>query len=511
MAFASAASPTPSPTPGPTPDFVARAARPAAAIPVSLGELLALALYDRVAVTIGVVVPLGLAVAAYLLSATQYDSTARLLMLPSSDYAAVSPLGNDPSVTGLDTAQIVSTEVELITNRSLLLALIDRLGMPAIYPDLGAGDIDLAVLRLQRDLVAEPVFAASVVRLRFRHRDPQRSVAVLEALLKLYLEQRARVLREDASGPVAQQENGLEARLREADAALYRFGVEHGIADLAEQRSRLLRLQSDLQDDLREQGAIAAAREAELVSLRAQRLTTPPVVAVAVSSGQIHDVENAKSALLTLQLRRRDLVNRLPAGDPLIADNDRLIGTVTRFIAAEPPRPQDTQRDGRNPLLGDIDRRIAEGAAELAGAQARVATASAQLAGLGGQLGTLAGLAPDYERLVGLQKATAESFTAFVPRAEEVRIADLVARARPSSVRLIDSPSPPAPVLGGWRLFALLGLTGSVVAGLAATFLRSSLRQTYVLPVEAQRDLGWPLLLTVNQVEPFAAAGRAGG
>ena len=444
-------------------------------------------------------IPLAVALTFAVVTRPQFESAARFLVLPSRDYSTRSMLGAALSTIALDSSQIVSAEVELMGNRSLLLAVLESEGVAAIYPDLGPADRDAAILRLQHDLLIEPVFAASVIRLRFRNPDPARAAETLGNLIRTYFERRPAILRDDASSAVAKQGDDMAARLEDAENRLQTFATTNGIADLADQQERLLRREADLQDNEHEARAIATARSAELAAVMAQLAATPRDVRAASSDSRSRDLESAKSSLLTLELRRRDLVSRTADSSRDVANVDLQIATIRSFIAAEPPRQQSAVREARNPAIGELERRNASLAADLAGNQARIATVTQQLATIGAQRAELNAISAEYERLAGVERNVMETYRQYVPRAEEARIDEMLARGRPPNVRVIENPTPPEVVRGVRTMIIVAGILGSVIAALAVTFIRSSLRQTFVVPAEAERSLPWPLLMTVDQ------------
>jgi len=465
---------------------------------LTVRDLVTLALHDRISIAVGVAIPLILGLLAGLTSPSWYESSASLLVLRGSEYFAKSPVNAAPNGPGLDPDQVVSAEAELIDNRNLLLQVIDQLGPDKIYPSLSAGDQDKALERLRSDLKVEPVFAAGALHLSLRSRDPRTAAATLQKIIDTYLESRIGTVGNKMIVPMTEQADKMALKLREAENAFHQFRTDNGISDLAGQRDHLLRLRSDLLVGQREAEAGVLSSRAELDTANAQLKTIPSTLRAMDTNGRQRELENAKASLLTLELRRKDLVSRMSESNQEVANLDLQISTVQSFIASEPALIHDSTHDTHNPAYDEAQRHVAALAANISGLQARAGVASKDVAAVTERLSNLDSLTPTFDRLTEAEHTAEESLLAYLPKVDELKIDDELSQRQSSNVRIIENATMPTRRHGNGGLYLVLGLFGSLVGGLAATFGRTSMRQVSILPSEMARWIDLPPLLVVD-------------
>lgn len=471
---------------------------------LTLRELVTLVLYDRQYIVAGFAIPLFVGLFAALTASGWYESTARLLVLPGPTYLAKSPLTADPNGPGLLPTQILTAEAELIDNRKLLLDVVDSLGPSAIYGDLGPGDREAALLRLQADLSVEPIFAAGVIRLALRNREAKSANVTLDRIIKTYQDSRLATVADRTIEPMEAQEKQLEERLRQAEDALHQFSVGHGLSDFEAEREHLLRMRLDLLANQREAEALVQARKAELDTARAQFASVPSAVQGPDSKGRVRDLEDAKASLLTLELRRKDLASRISEDSEDVRNIDLQIATVKGFVESEPARVQDSKRQARNPAYDEGQRRVASLEADVDGLQARAATAAENVARTTARLTELEGYGPTYARLQEAEKTAEQAFMEFRPKIDEARIRDEASRLLPSNVRVIEEATMPTRPHRRSRLYLMLGLFAGLVGAASATLVRFSMRQYCLMPHEMEQWTRLPALLVVNRTEARA-------
>lgn len=155
-------------------------------------------------------------------------------------------------------------EAEFLASPILARRVIQRLGIPRIYPDLvGQKEaVDRAVRRLGRDLGVQP--DDDLIRLAFRHRNPERARQILDTLLAEYLS----YPRPDPQGArVRAQLRELQSRARAADAAYAAFLEEHDLFDFDADRAALSALTGQLEGHRRQAEARVQERAARLAAI----------------------------------------------------------------------------------------------------------------------------------------------------------------------------------------------------------------------------------------------------
>jgi uncharacterized protein involved in exopolysaccharide biosynthesis len=471
---------------------------------ITIRELLTLVIYDRARIALGALIPFSVGLAAALAASSWYESTASLLILHGSEYLAKSPINASMTDLGLEPKQILSAEAELVDNRNLLIQVLNTVGVDKIYPGLENAEQDRVVERLSDDLKIEPVFSAGVLRLTLRNPDPVVASATLDRIIDLYLESRNAAVGDQKTASMTQEADQMAAKLRDAESTLNQFSVDNGIADMQGQRSHLLKLRSDLTANQGAVDSLIASRQTELRTTMDQLKSIPLTKHQSSSSGRVRELENAKASLLTLELRRKDLVSRLSETSEEVANVDLQISTVKSFLATEPELVHDSSHDVRNPAYDLAERHVASLDAEIKGLEANTAQATKDIAAVNAQLSALDGMAQNYDRLAEAAHTAEEPLLAYLPKLEELKVNEELSRRLSSNVRVIQNATLPTQRESNSGIFLGLGIFAGVVGGLAATFGRTSLRQVCVLPSEMEGWLGLNSLLVIGHKQPEA-------
>jgi uncharacterized protein involved in exopolysaccharide biosynthesis len=469
---------------------------------ITIRELLTLAIYDRWRIVVGSLIPFSVGLAAALAAPSWYESSASLLVLHGSEYLARSPDNATVTDLGLEPKQILSAEAELVDNCNLLIQVLNKVGVGKIYPGLEDAEQDRVVEKLSTDLKIEPIFTAGVLRLTLRNPDPDAASATLEKIIELYLDGRNAAVGDQKTASMSDEADRMAAKLRAAESTLNQFSVDNDISDMQGQRSQLLKLRSDLTANAGAVISMIASRRTELRTVMNQLKSIPLTIHQSNSSGRVRELENAKASLLTLELRRRDLVTRLSEDSEEVANVDLQISTVKSFLATEPELVHDSSHDARNPAYDAAERHVASLDAEIKGLEANAAQAAKDIASVNTQLSTLDGVAQDYDRLSEAEHTAEEPLLAYLPKLEELKINEELSRRLSSNVRVIQNATLPTRRRSNSTIYLALGIFAGVLGGLTATFGRTSLRQVCVLPSEMEEWLGLQSLVVVRYKEP---------
>ncbi len=157
-----------------------------------------------------------------------------------------------------------AAEAEFLASPMLARRVVQRLGVPRIYPDL-VGEKDAAeraLRRLGQDLGVEA--GDGLVRLGFRHRNPERARQVLDALLGEYL---SYPRSDPQAGRVRAQLGELQSRATTADAAYAAFLKKHDLLDYDADRAALSALAGETEGRRRQAEVRVVEQAARLAAL----------------------------------------------------------------------------------------------------------------------------------------------------------------------------------------------------------------------------------------------------
>ncbi|BAY20660.1 Fis family transcriptional regulator [Calothrix sp. NIES-2100] len=132
----------------------------------------------------------------------------------------------------VSTQNPISTQIEVITSPPLLQRTIDQLHLKN-----NNGEV-LAVEELAEALELKIVGGTDVLQLNYKSRNPEEAAAVVNTIMKMYVENditTSRAEAEDTREFMSKQLPKMQAAVREAEVALRKFKEKHNIVDLSEE------------------------------------------------------------------------------------------------------------------------------------------------------------------------------------------------------------------------------------------------------------------------------------
>jgi uncharacterized protein involved in exopolysaccharide biosynthesis len=208
-------------------------------------------------------------------------------------------------------------------------------------------------------------------------------------------------------------------------------------------------------------------------------------------------LDSARGTLMSLELRRRDLLTKYKETSRVIADVDAQIAQARAFMSQDDKRTTDSTRRGRNPVLDDLERDLARLEAELKGLHARRAEIEANIRKQRERLAEMAVQQQAFRALERDRTLIEDSYRTYTTRLEQAKITEEFDKSKSANVRIIASAEPPSegrslrlPIMAAAVFLGLL-------TALATAFVVAQMRQTFLTPEDTERVLGLPVLLTV--------------
>jgi uncharacterized protein involved in exopolysaccharide biosynthesis len=422
-------------------------------------------------------------VLAVLFVPNQYEANMKILVkhervdpVVTAEKSGVVGIFAPPAVT----EEEMNSEVELIHSNDLLEQVVvacglDRRSSPrsAWFPTPEALRIPKAIERLKGKLIVNPITKSDLIAVTYRDRDPQMAAAVLKTLGNLYLAKHLAVNRPPGEFEFfAQQADRYQKELQDAEQRLAGFGRDQGTVAAQAERDIALQKVSDLEAILRQTQAAAAAQTERISNLRAQIASTPPRLSTQArtsDNGQL--LQNLKSTLLNLELKRTELLAKFAPGYRPVQEVEAQIAQTQERIAAEEKSPVREDTTDQNPTYLWLSEELAKAKAELPTLQASAASIEGSLRAYRERITLLDQKGFVQQDLSRSAKSAEESYLLYVNKREEARISDALDSKRISNVVIAEAATVPALPVNSPLLLMLLGglLATSVSAGLAFT------------------------------------------
>ena len=429
---------------------------------MDLFDLLALAWSQKlVIILVFLLLFLPMAAAAWFVLKPEYVAHSRLLVLLDAEDQAPGAAGSGGAFT-LD--QVLQSEAEILDSETVRRLAIERQGGA-----LSAGN--LRALRDGFEVVRSP--NASVLQASYAGETPQSAANALNAIVDAYLAYRREVLVEDGADALGQRLAAAEIAAAIAETNLRAFLTENRVVDFQAERVALITRMTELENALlaAEAATQSARGGAAALSLRLQEMP---------QSIELYVENDVSGQLLTLEVRRRELLSRYQDDAPPVQAIDRENRALRELVQAGGAEGAGQRRTGANPVYQELDTARLQRESEAA-AQARLATTlRAQLETARAQADRLAGLSSQYDRLSreansrgeAASRLAAQFAAASSRRGGTSGIAD--------SVRIVERATPPAQA----RSLRRAGIAAAGILALGAALLLGLLKGYF----EATRD-----------------------
>ena len=243
---------------------------------ISMRELLVFYYRYRARLMAAFFLPFIVIVALSFLPDARFEAGSVLIVRMGSEYVYQPEVANNKYGPGnaipFDRDQIFKSEVAILDSDDLHMQVIRAIGLEKLYPRLAettlfdriswwsaglVGDAPTheqieqrryakALLKFDRRLDIKLEKESAVINVTFEHPDAAIAVAVLDELLKLYLEKRKQLYLEPRLDLAATQLDATHQKALDAERAVDDFKKKHKIYSLPDQRAELLQARSEV-------------------------------------------------------------------------------------------------------------------------------------------------------------------------------------------------------------------------------------------------------------------------
>ncbi len=448
------------------------------------------------------IVLLGLLAALFL--PRQYQSEAKILVDHERLDPVVTPAATPISETRPSiTKEEMNSEVELMGSEDLLQKIVEKCGLagaPASNPSDQERNIGQALRRLRAKLSISAVPRTNVISIAYSSSSPELSKRVVDTLVSLYLDKHVA-----AHGMMGQfeffdqQVARYHKELQDAEAALATFSDgQGGAVSPAAQRDEILRQQHEFQATLAQTRSAIAETAERIRTLEKEANSTPARVTTELKSADNPQlIQNMKSTLLTLQLKRTELLTKYQASYPLVQEVDREIAHTQAAIASAVASPLKDQTTNLNPTYQWVDAELAKAKTELRSLESRERETSRTVDAYDSNAHKLDRQSLHYQDLARTAKASEENYLLYEKKREEARISSALNERRLLNVSLVQ----PATLPYFPKHSALFYLLASILAALLLSggllFALDRLENTFHHPRELERFTAMPVLTAI--------------
>jgi uncharacterized protein involved in exopolysaccharide biosynthesis len=437
-----------------------------------------------------------------------YDSVSQILVKRERVDTVVSAEKTNPmQVREEVTEEELNSEADLIMSEDVLRQTVvdsDLQNRKSTLSFLSSGQsqdqkIAKAVDKLRSHLKVEPLKKTDVIEITYSAHDPKYAAQVLNNLVNAYIDKHVAIHRPAGQLEFFEEEtNRYKKDLDDAEAQLRKFSQEQGGVAPTVARDITLNKLNDFSAGLESTRAEMVATEKKIANLEQQAGNTPDRVTTSVKEADDSAVlQQLKSTLLTLELKRTELLTKFNPGYRLVQEVDKQIADTQASIATEEAKPLREQTTDRNSTYAWINEELAKAKSDYSALQARAAATQAIVGVYQAKAQKLEENGLLQQDLLREAKTNEDNYLLYLHKREEARIEEALDRTRILNVAMVEKPTVPvSPVREVW-VFGLVGLllAGAVSTGLV--FTREYLDNSFRTPSDVVSELKIPVLAAV--------------
>lgn len=432
----------------------------------------------------------------------RYDAQMKILALHRRSDSMVSSSANAPSQFSNDqvSEEDLNSEVELLNSDDLLRKVVLATGLDGKSGLSTSADnavsVENAVRKLSADLKIAPLRKSNVISVRYSARDPKKAVEVLKVLSAAYMEKHSELHR--SSGEFKffdQQADQYKQTLTHAQERLTDFTKETGVVSAALERDSALQQAATFDATARQAQTAMLETEQRVHALQAELQTIKPRVTTVVrNSDNPQLLEQLKSTLLNLQIKRTELLTKYEPTYRLVQEVDQQIAETKNAISSEVSKPIRDESSDQNPNYQWVQAELTKAQADLSGLEARAAAASVIAAKYHTQAQGLDQSMVTQQNLLQDSKTQEDNYLLYEHKREEARISNALDQGGILNVALAEPPVVPALPKRSPLNVALLTLLLAGTFSLSTAFVLDFMDPTFRTPDELGGYLGVPVL-----------------
>jgi len=419
----------------------------------------------RAALAAGVL--LALTIAGAWLQPSRYEGRVKLLLTRDRLDSAVSPTREDvPAARMAVSGEELQSEAQVVRSRDLLERVVGacRLRVSAAPR---AGLIDRPVLELERRVMVEVGRRSNVLTVSYAHEEAATTACVLNTLANAYVEKHLALRRPRGALAFFQRETAAyQDALAAAEAKLAGFMRAAGAPAVELERELRVRTLEEIEQQLRETRAALATTTGRVDALRRALAAAPPrQVTDRRTADNAQLLQQLRSTLLTLELKRTELLTRYSADYRLVQEVDAQLAQARDAIAYAERSPVRDETTSNDPAYEWLRTELTRSSTELESLAAREAALQRIAGTYKGEARALAQKATVYQELLREVKTQEENYLLYRRKQEEARISDALDRQRIANVVIAEPANVPAEPRS-WRAAVLVaGTFLSLLAG----------------------------------------------
>ncbi|HEY2469259.1 MAG TPA: Wzz/FepE/Etk N-terminal domain-containing protein [Terracidiphilus sp.] len=353
--------------------------------------------------------------------------------------------------------------------------------------------------QLARDLVVEPAKGSYIINVVYKSRDRELAKQVLDKLVQVYMAKHTAVRHPGGQYAFfAQQTNEYRKRMEAAEASLANFAATNGSAAPAMDRTLTMQKLAEFRFSLDQTRAAIAETSQRIHRLNQQESSIPIRITTQVRKADNPQLlEQLKSSLLTLELKRSDLLAKYQPDYRPVKELDVQIAQARAAIQKELSSPMSDVTTDVDPTHQMIRTELAKAKTELAGDEAREEATQTIVNNYSARARELDTGSLQEASLQRNLKAEEDNYLLYLKKSEEARITDALDARRMVNIAVAEYPLVPALPSHSPLFFGGLAMVAMLTASFGLIWSLEHMDRTFHRPHELEAYLGIPVLISI--------------
>ena len=403
------------------------------------------------------------------------------------------------------TEEELNSEVELLKDNDILRRVVLANRLEEQERGWWRQDNEVLIARAVRRLASllnvQPMRKTRLILVRYQSSNPRNAGKILRSLADFYTEKHLEVHRPSGESAFFEQQTGkYQLELEQAEDQLLKMIDVEGTVAAAQERDFALQKLSDADARYREIPIAIQETERRIQELGAQLSALPERTTTEIrSSDNPLLLEKLKSQLLTLNLKRTELLTKFQPNYRVVQEVDQQIADTKTAISTESLAPVREETTAKNPNYEWAKSELEKARVELSGLRARQQAAGGLVSVYRGSAHELGRNSIEQQRLLRNVKAAEESFLLYRRKREEARIGDALDERGIINVAMIEEPRTPALPQRSSLSIAFLGFVTAVVLSTGVAFAADYAHPGFRTPAEVTALLATPVLASLPE------------
>jgi uncharacterized protein involved in exopolysaccharide biosynthesis len=430
-----------------------------------------------------------------------FEAKSSLLVKFGREFVYRPEVGDKGPLVSLNQEEIINSGIKILTSKDLIEKALNTLTVEHLYPDLAKNPpgrqtvLAAAIHRFQKDFSVEGVKKSNVIEISFQHKDPNVAEEAVRLIINFFREKHLQVYSVPQSSFLEQQRSTYETKLMKSQTLSEAFKQKYRVYSLREQMTLFLNQRSALDTALKTAQHQVHELQDKLLSLKKQMQTVTQQVPLYTETERYRIIDDAKTQLLTLQLKEQEFLLKYKENTPLVAKVRKEIKIVQEFIRKQEEDLKDKVRTGKNIVYEDMERETVRVKADLSAQEAKITTLKNQIAQLDKEIQSLDLRENELRNLERDLEMNERNYKIYLEKVEEARISEDLNRQKIANISVIQAARVSArPVKPKKGLNMMLGVIFGAVSGLGLAFFTELTCQSFSTPESVKRRLHLPVL-----------------